>query len=142
MNMKRIFVMMLALCMALTLFACGDSNETTPNTTQAPATTNKPVPTTTVPATTSDGKVDYTVTVLYPDGTPVVDTWVIVCTESMCYTSNVPTDANGKVVFRLAEMDGYKAKWDETLAGYQEMTDYIYFETGSKEVTITLVPVE
>lgn len=142
--MKRIFVMLLALCMALSMFACGDSSDTTPSTTnKAPATpTTKPVPTTTTPAPTSDGKVDYTVTVLYPDGTPVVDTWVIVCTESMCYTANVPTDENGQVVFRLTEMEGYKAKWDETLDGYQEMTDYIYFETGSKEVTITLVPVE
>lgn len=137
-KLKRIGMIALVLSLVLCLCACVSSQPTTPSTTEKPeATTTAPVPTTTVPATTSDGKVDYTVTVLYPDGSPVVGASVQICTDEMCYIPEL-TDENGVVVFRMREKDGYKVKLENALEGYVEQ-DYIYFESGSREITIQLV---
>ena len=139
-KLKRIGMIALVLSLVLCLCACVSASPTTPSASKKPeATTTTPVPTTTVtvPATTNDGKVDYTVTVLYPDGTPVVGESVQICTDEMCYIPQV-TDENGVVVFRMREKDGYKVKLENALEGYVEQ-DYIYFESGSTEITIQLV---
>ncbi len=44
-------------------------------------------------------------------------------------------------LMRLAEQEGYKAKLATTVDGYAAV-DYIYFEEGSFELTITLVAAE
>lgn len=141
-NLKKMTAIMLLLCMALSLCACTAEPATTTTAAKVPAAT------TTVPATTqqpteptSDGKVDYTITVLNPDGTPAVEAWIMVCDADKCMTPKC-TDANGVVVFRLEQKDGYKAKLDGPHPGCQEMTDYVYFETGATELTIQLVAAE
>lgn len=142
-NFKRFLALMLVLCMGLCLCACGGGDSTTKDTegTSAPTESTKPSETTkpTEPSTapTSDGKVEYKVTVLYPDGTPAAGCYVMICLDDMCYTPEA-ADENGVAVFRLAEQDGYKAKLATKVEGYAEV-DYIYFESGVTELTITLV---
>ena len=134
-NMTRMMAAVLLLAMALTLCACQTAQPTNPvTTTQAPA------PTTTVPATTEatdpeetipEGYADYKVTVLNADGTPAVGQMVIICDEASC-SFPTETDENGVAVIRREEKEGWKTKVDGV-----EM-EYVYFEAGSKEVTITL----
>ena len=139
-NFKRFLALMLVLCMAVCLCACGGADNTTGTTkgTEAPTEpTNATQPSETEPTqSTSDGKVDYKITVLYPDGTPVVGCYVMICLEDLCYTP-VAADENGVAVYRLVEQSGYKAKLAAKVEGYLEV-DYIYFEDGVYELTITL----
>lgn len=146
-KITRILAAVMLLCMALTLCACGEDQPTTTTTKAPEATTTVPAPSTTVtvpPTTVNDGKVEYIVTVLYPDGTPVVGKSVIVCEKGEGGMCSMPskTDENGVAVIRMEEKDIYGAKLVGTVEGYQKMEDYVYFEAGSREVTITLVPVE
>lgn len=140
-NLKRFLALMLVLCMALCLCACGGEAGSTSGSTKDPENTTAPTqstaPTTEPTQSTSDGKVDYKVTVLYPDGTPVAGCYVMICLDDMCYSPEA-ADENGVAVFRLTEQDGYKAKLATPVDGYAEV-DYIYFESGVTELTITLV---
>jgi hypothetical protein len=52
------------------------------------------------------------------------------------------TDENGVAVVRFDDLPGCGAKLLSKVEGYQKMEDYVYFEEGSREVTITLVPEE
>ena len=138
-NFKRLLVLVLAMCLCLCVAACGQNasgsgDGTSGSSTQGSSTTES---TSSSTETTSDGKVDYVVTVVYPDGTPVVGAYVQICLDDLCYTPDV-TDDNGVVVFRLAQQDGYKTKLAMAVEGYV-LEDYIYFESGATEITITLV---
>lgn len=136
-NFKRVLALMLVLCLGLCLCACGggDTTGSTQNNTQSTQNTTQSTQNTT--QSTSDGKIDYKVTVVDPDGNPVAGAWVMICLEDLCYNP-AETDANGVATFRLNEQDGYKTKLAAKLEGYAEM-DYIYFEDGVTEITITLV---
>ena len=134
-NMKWILVAVMVLATMLSMCACGEATPTT-----AAPTTAAPIVTTAAPTTTvDDGMADYVVIVKYADGTPAVNLDVQICLDDLCYMPDC-TDENGMVSFRLAEQDGYKTKPVVTPEGY-EVVDYIYFESGSTEVTIVLVPV-
>lgn len=140
-NFKRIFALMLVLCMALCLCACGGGNETEGTSNSSTQSTAASSSTQSTAASSSseavsDGKVEYKVTVLDPDGNPVVGAWVQICLEDLCYNP-VGTDEDGVAIFRLEEMEGYKTKLAAPLDGYVD-GDYIYFAEGSYEVTITL----
>ena len=144
-NLKMMTAIMLLLCMALSLCACTAEPATTTTAAKAPAAT------TTVPATTqqpteptSDGKVDYTVTVLYPDGTPVAGAWVQICLAELCYNP-VEVNENGVATVRLTQQEGYKTKLLADVAGYTyEVAEdgYVHFAEGSTEIIINLVAVE
>lgn len=138
---KRLLALALVLCMGLCLCACGGGETTgTSGTTQGTEPTNSTAKPTDPTESTGDGKVEYKVTVLYPDGTPVEGAYVQICLDTLCYNP-VATDANGVAIFRLAPQEGYKTKLAMAVEGY-EQGDYINFESGVTEVTITLVPVE
>lgn len=141
-NAKRVLALALVLCMGLCLCACGGGETTqgTNGTTQGTEPTESTTKGTEPTESTGDGKVEYKVTVLYPDGTPVVGAYVSVCTDEMCFNP-AATDENGVAIFRLAEQDGYKAKLAVPVEGYVD-PDYVHFESGATELTITLVPVE
>lgn len=141
-NAKRLLALALVLCMGLCLCACGGGEDTTGTTapTQGTEPTNSTTQSTAPTGSTGDGKVEYKVTVLYPDGTPVVGAWVQICLEDLCYNP-AETDENGVATFRLKPMDGYKTKLAVAVEGYVQ-DDYIYFESGATEITINLVPVE
>lgn len=139
---KRFLALMLVLCVGFSLCACGGDNNTegsSSSQTTAPSTTQG-TESTAPTESTSDGKLDYKVTVLYPDGTPAVGCYVQICLDTMCYTPEV-TDENGVATFHLKEQEGYKTKLAVAIEGYVE-ADYIYFESGSTEITINLVAVE
>lgn len=145
-KVTRIVAAITLLCMALILCACEQTNPTTTGTQAPAATTTAPVPTTDpVPTTTvDDGKVEYRVIVLYPDGSPVVGKSVAVCEngESGQCSMPVQTDENGVALVRFYDLENCGAKVLSKIDGYQKMEDYVFFEAGSREVTITLVPEE
>ena len=141
-NMTRILAAILLLCTALTLCACVAADPTAaPTTKPQAAPTDAPKPTETDPLPTTDGKVEYSVTVLYPDGTPAANVPVQICTpDGMCYIP-VTTDETGVMIYRLVEKQGYKARIASKVEGYKEwgLEEYQYFEGDSKTMTITLV---
>lgn len=83
-----------------------------------------------------DGKVTYTVKVVDENGAPIVGAAVQLCKEA-CIPS--VTNAEGVATFELAE-DEYKVSFVMLPAGYtySGTEDTFYFESGSKEMTITL----
>lgn len=141
-HFKRLLALLLVLCMGLCLCACGGGENTEGSSSNAPTepTNSTQSPTTEPTQTTSDGKVEYKVTVLYPDGTPVAECYVQICLDDLCYPPEL-TDANGEATFRLVQQDGYKTKLAVAVEGYVH-EDYIYFDTGATEITITLVAEE
>lgn len=143
-NFKRFLALLVVLCMGLCLCACGNtSGDGTTNSTEAPNNTTdstNSTQSTSGTESTSDGKVDYLVTVVYPDGTPVEGAYVQICLEDLCYTPT-ETNADGIATFRLKEQEGYKTKLAMAVEGYV-WEDYIYFDEGAHEITITLVAEE
>lgn len=138
--MKRftnICLILLMLCMALSLCACGSE---VPAATEAPTETEIAVETTEAPAETeaalAEGMVNYKVTVVDEGGNPVVGAMVQLCKDSC--VPNV-TDDTGTATFTLAE-DDYKASMLAMPAGYEYAgeEDAFYFEDGSYELTIVL----
>ena len=140
---RRFLAIALVLCMGICLCACGENTNTSGSTQEAnqnTGSTGNTEPSNTTGATNpapDDGKVDYTVTVVYPDGTPVVGAYVQICLDDLCYTPEA-TDENGVATFRLAQQDGYKTKLAVAQEGYVH-ADYIYFESGATAITIQLV---
>ena len=138
MNMKKLSLLALVLCLALSLCACGGSEAPA---TEAPATQ---APATEAPATEApeaepaipEGMVQYTITVVDEGGNPIAGAMV-----QMCKDSCIPgmTDAAGVASFTMAE-DGYKVSFLTMPAGFElvDETSEFYFESGSTEMTITL----
>lgn len=132
--MKKLIMAMLVLSMVASLVACGGAgnsdtgkdSEQQGNESQVESNTSESE------ESEEDGKVVYKVTVVDESGNPVAATMVQVCTDETCFAP-VTTDDNGVAEFKLEEADGYKTK---LLTGSDE--DYVYFETGSKEATITV----
>ena len=144
--MKRIFATILMLCMAFTLVACGnasngDTEKNSQNTesqnSQASNSENSEADT-----TVEDGKVVYKVTVVDEGGNPVAGAMVQVCDSENCYAPKA-TDASGVAEFSLEEADDYHTKLVTNPAGYEAIeTDYVYFENGATEVTLTVKAVQ
>jgi len=138
MNMKKLSLLALVLCLALSLCACGGSEAPA---TEAPATQ---APATEAPATEAreaepaipEGMVQYTITVVDEGGNPIAGAMV-----QMCKDSCIPgmTDAEGVATFTMAE-DDYKVSFLTMPAGFElvDETSEFYFDNGSTEMTITL----
>ena len=131
---------MLMACLAFGLVACGgnasdsqqgSSQNTEQNGSQSTEDKNSEE------EIVDDGKIEYTVIVVDANGAPVEGKMVQICDEGNCYNP-VVTDANGKAVYRLAESSEYKAK---ILVAYgeEDVYDYVNFEAGETEVTLTAV---
>ena len=138
MNMKKLSLLALVLCLVLSLCACGGSEAPA---TEAPATQ---APATEAPATEApeaepaipEGMVQYTITVVDEGGNPIAGAMV-----QMCKDSCIPgmTDGSGVATFTMAE-DDYKVSFLTMPAGFElvDETSEFYFESGSTEMTITL----
>ena len=138
MNMNKLALLALVLCLVLSLCACGGSEAPA---TEAPATQ---APATEAPATEApeaepaipEGMVQYTITVVDEGGNPIAGAMV-----QMCKDSCIPgmTDAAGVASFTMAE-DDYKVSFLTMPAGFElvDETSEFYFESGSTEMTITL----
>ena len=137
--MKNIFALLLALCMVLSLCACGarnnsdatDASETVPAVTvaqtEAPEETEAPA---------DDSTAGYKVTVVDEEGNPIAGAMVQICMDT-CYPG--VTDASGVATFAVEEAD-YKVSFLSLPSGYTYSTEEqeFYFEDGSTEITLTL----
>lgn len=146
--LKKIFVAILMLCMVMSFCACGGSDNGTDNENKENVgSENKDNEGTennddSQEENEDDGKVLYTVTVVDEEGNPIAGAMVQVCDEGNCYAPTTTND-EGVAEFRLAESDEYKAKLLTNPEGYEAVdTDYVHFDEGSTEVTLTVKPVE
>lgn len=129
-NMKNILAMLLVLCMALSLCACGNTDNT-------PETTAATTPSTSEATedTKDNVQAGYKVTVVDESGNPIANAMVQICKDS-CLPGM--TDANGVATFNVAEDEGYKVSFMTMPAGYTADAEEFYFEAGATEMTITL----
>lgn len=138
-NLKRFFVLMMALVMVLCLCACGEDaktkdDDTTKSTTSGEESTpsSEPSkPSTSEPADSrpvEDGKKTYTVTLVDGTGSTLAGVMVQICSDHGC--NPAVTGSDGVAVFTLEEISGYYAyvSADETTK--------VYFEDGQYDVTI------
>ena len=130
---KNLVALLLVLCMALSLCACGGDNAVE----ATEAATEAPVVVETEPAVEEteaidDGKVVYTITVQDEAGNPIANAMVQMCLETCIpgmTNENGAAQADYKVSF-LTIPEGLAAE------------EYYYFENGSTEMTITLKAAE
>lgn len=137
--MKKLIAILLAVMLILCLCACGkDPKPTDPGTQPTNTAPTQPDQTT---APTSDGKVDYIVTVVDQSGAPVAGAVIQLCKDDLCQPT--ATDASGIASWHTAE-DTYKVSFIQLPEGYSYADDTVdfYFEGDSKEMTITLVKAE
>ena len=144
--MKKLFAILLLVCMVFTLCACdaGKPEETKASAsgqeTTAPVETDPPVttPQVTEPEETEPQGVTYTIKVVDEGGNPVPGMMVQLCAES-CMPRL--TDADGNAIYEnQVERSDYKASVTVYAEGYEaasEQVDY-YFGEGNYEVTITV----
>lgn len=129
-NVKNILALLLVLCMAMSLVACGGGQEQPEETTTAPVeSTAEPV------ENVDDGKAEYKVTVLDESGNPVANAMVQICKDA-CLPGM--TNAEGVATFNVAEDEGYKVSFMTMPEGYTADAEEFYFEAGATEMTITL----
>ncbi len=130
---KSLFVLVLALCMMVSLCACGGEGDTSEETTNndVAETTNNEVEETTA---AEDDRITYKVTVVDEENNPVVGAMVQLCLEA-CIPAL--TNNNGVAIFKAEEAD-YKVSFVKMPDGYTCDTEAFYFAEGSYELTITL----
>lgn len=139
-TIKNIAALLLVLCMALSLYACGGNNaEATEAPTEAPATE---APTEAVPETEAadSGLTNYSVTVVDEEGNGIAGAMVQICLDT-CFPGM--TNESGVAEFNVQEAD-YKVSFLAMPAGFTYSTEEqeFYFEHGSTELTITLKAAE
>lgn len=136
--MKRFTAVVLMLCLALSLSACGGSGDSNVETTEAPETAAPTEATVAVEETEApvEETDSYKVTVVDEAGNPIAGAMVQLCMDT-CFPS--VTNESGVAEFALDEAD-YKVSFLAMPAGYTYSTEEqeFYFEDGSKELTITL----
>lgn len=136
--MKKILALILCLCMALTLVACGgeETKDTTPETTLGTQSqdTNE-----TEPSEEQTAAAIYKITVVDESGNPFAGIVVQLCNDTGC--NPCVTDENGTATYYMAEYrDDYHANVTVLPEGYDYASGEAnhYFEDGATEVTITL----
>ena len=144
MNTKRFLALLLALCLALGLCACGDTptqgmpDNEDPIDPPAAASSDAPTDEPTDEPTDNPNPV-YTVKIVDEGGNPVVGAMVQMCQGETCMPGPL-SDATGTVTFQVVEAD-YKVSFLGSVpAGYDYTTEEteFYFEDGSCELTIVL----
>ncbi len=137
---KRIFAVILMLCMVFGLCACGgngedNTTEAVPDTTEAETTTEAEEQ-----STVDDGKVAYQVKVVDEAGNPIAGALVQMCKDT-CFPSS--TNESGIAEFSLPEAD-YKVSFLFLPAGYTYSSEAqeFYFDGDTTELTITLKKAE
>ena len=143
--MKKLLSLLLVLAiLSLSLVACGGAGGTS----ETPSDTENDSVDETQSASDSaaesesedDGMVAYTVTVLYPDGTPAAGVYVQMCLGTSCQFPQA-TDANGVLTVRQTPDDAWEVKLPQIPAGYTtDAPSYTFDAEGC--VTVTLVAVE
>ncbi len=141
MNMlKKMMVLLAALCLVMSLAACGgDAQKETSTAAETQEETKEIETTTQAPETETqdDGKVEYTVKIVDEDGKAVAGAMVQMCKDT-CYPAKA--DAEGVAKFNIPGADGYKVTFLSLPAGYTYSTEAqeFYFDGEATELTIVL----
>ena len=138
--MKKMLILILALCMVFGLCACGGEKapvEEAP-VVEAPV-EEAPVEEVTEEATeAAPAGIVYTVNVVDEGGNPVVGTMVQICQGELCMMPCATNDS-GVATFTVTDEGTYEAKLLALPAGYEYATEEQAFPFGSAfELTITL----
>lgn len=152
---KRAAAMILVLCMALSLAACGNGASSGTNSGDASvgAASSDVIASTSADASADssedagastdepvdDGRVTYTITVVDEEGNPISGAMVQLCKET-CLPCGA-TDADGVVSVTTIE-DDYKVSFMTPVAGFVTDGLEFYFDAGSTEMTIILTAAE
>lgn len=152
---KRAAAMILVLCMALSLAACGNSASSGTNSGDASvgAASSDVIASTSADASADssedagassdepvdDGRVTYTITVVDEEGNPISGAMVQLCKET-CLPCGA-TNADGVVSVTTVE-DDYKVSFMTPVEGYVTDGLEFYFDAGSTEMTIVLTAAE
>ena len=136
---KNLVALLLVLCMALSLCACGGEKapEATEAATEPVVATEATEPAVEETEPVDEGKVTYTITVQDEEGNPIANAMVQMCLET-CIPGM--TNENGAAQFSVVEAD-YKVSFLTIPEGLVAEEAY-YFENGSTEMTITLKAAE
>ena len=131
---KRIVTIVLMLCMAFGLVACGNGStqdtqkNNTENSEQDQNQANKD--------TEKEEKLAYTIKVVDENNNPMAGVVVQLCKDA-CMPS--VTDENGVAEFVVKELsDEYKASVADVPEGYVYEDGDVYFKNGATEVTLVL----
>lgn len=137
--MKRIIMILLALCMVASFVACNEGGEVTteaPETTAAPTETEAPDAETTA-AETEVAFNGYKVTVTDKDGNPIAGVQIQMCDSKGCRMPK-GTEADGTVTFDYETSDFHVLIAAEVEGYVVDTKEEYFFENGSKELTIVL----
>ena len=138
--MKKLFALMLAMMMVLSLCACGQTNQpeiTEPSENQTVTEDTQPSEEVTEP-TLAEGMAQYKVKVEDEAGNPIVGVMIQVCTDETCLVP-VMTDDTGLATFAPAEIAAYHANFLPGVPeGYTADAEVFYFAEGETELTIVL----
>lgn len=131
-NLKKLAALLLVLCMAIALCACGgDSEPTNDGDTVATTTTAEETTTTTAPVAAA-----FKVTVVDPTGAPVEGVMLQVCKDS-CIPAK--TDADGVATFNVEVSDEHKLSVLSCPAGYIYTGEAeVYLEDGMTACTVVI----
>jgi len=142
--MKKLIMILLALCLCMSFVACNESGEVTTepdNNTEAPTSSGE----TTEDATEADGTDEvtepaatgYKVTVTDKDGNPIAGVQIQMCDSKGCRMPK-GTGADGTVTFDFDTSD-FHVLIAAAVEGYVvDTAEEYYFSNGSKEMTIEL----
>ena len=137
--MKRIIMILLALCMMMSFVACNEGGEVT---TEAPESTAAPAVTDVSTAEATEAQTEaafngYKVTVTDKDGNPIAGVQIQMCDSKGCRMPQ-GTGADGTVTFDFDTSD-FHVLIAAAVEGYAvDTTEEYYFSNGSKELTIVL----
>lgn len=137
--MKRIIMILLALCMMASFVACNEGGEVTteaPETTAAPTETEAPDAETTA-AETEVAFNGYKVTVTDKDGNPIAGVQIQMCDSKGCRMPK-GTEADGTVTFDYETSDFHVLIAAEVEGYVVDTKEEYFFENGGKELTIVL----
>jgi hypothetical protein len=138
--MKKLLSLLLVLCLlVLSLVACGGGESSSVSESESPSASESVSESASESESVDDGLVAYTVTVLYPDGTPAAGVYVQMCQGTSCQFPQ-PTDENGVFTVRQVPANDWEVKLPQLPQGYTTSAKSFTFD-GNNAVTITLVAV-
>lgn len=146
--MKKLFALLLVLCMVFSLCACGGNSDTEDDSQKDKIENNQDDKDVDADVEDEDDKEDeaentaasFKVTVVDEGGNPVEGVMIQVCKDT-CFPAK--TDATGVATFYFEIEDGHKIQVLTCPEGYTyEGEAEIYLEAGQTEATITLKAVQ
>lgn len=136
--MKKLLVLLLALCMVFTLCACGgdsDSKKTDDDKKTEETKSDKETEGTKSTEAAKKEKATYTVKVVDDKAQPLANVKVLLC---LVEKTPVVTDASGVATFADMAVETYSVQLEDLPDGYKADKFSYFFDDGSYEMTITI----